>query len=719
MDRLPLSVCIIARDEEQHIESCLASVASIAAQIVLCDTGSTDRTVAIAERYGAAIYRTEWQDDFAAARNESLRHARQPWILVLDADERLCTPDAVRTALATADTTVGGFFVTIASISTAGSSSPTQYQTQVVRLFRNDERLRYEGIIHEQILPSLRRAGYRCVPTAIMVEHVGYNLDPQRMHAKQRRNLDLLNRALEQEPESAFYRFHRAKTLMALGDNTAATADIEIALRTAHRDSILLPQILNYAALLAVHAGCYEKALSYAQQSATILPQQPMSWFLIGEMYRIQGDAHGALQAYTRALQALETNDPLVGMVGTLVVPRDEIELRRGRAADALGQTAIAEACYRRALEINPGNLSVHQLLEKRMQHSSSPKRPLLSLAMIVRNEAHTLARCLESVRDVVDQMVIVDTGSTDGTIALAKAYGAEVYHFAWCDDFAAARNEALRHACGEWILYLDADEVLAPDSAGMLRHLLYQQPLQVGGLLCTIVSPHRVGEDASEVHRGAYPRLFRNYGYPRIAFRGRVHEQITPAIIECGGAIVHSPIVIYHSGYNIPREQLEEKVRRNYRLLIRHVQEEPLNGYAWFQLGQTLARMQLFSEAEQAFRFALQMQLSAPLHASAANALAYVCGVQGRYQEALTWAEESLCIVPDQNLALHYKAHALLALNRFEEACAAFEQLLTRLDTDQHDLSVGFEIEIDRRAIEQKLKIAQQQASTPTMNLA
>lgn len=181
----------------------------------------------------------------------------------------------------------------------------------------------------------------------------------------------------------------------------------------------------------------------------------------------------------------------------------------------------------------------------------------------------------------------------------------------------------------------------------------------------------------------------------------------------------MHSPIVIYHSGYNIPREQLEEKVRRNYRLLIRHVQEEPLNGYAWFQLGQTLARMQLFSEAEQAFRFALQMQLSAPLHASAANALAYVCGVQGRYQEALTWAEESLCIVPDQNLALHYKAHALLALNRFEEACAAFEQLLTRLDTDQHDLSVGFEIEIDRRAIEQKLKIAQQQASTPTMNLA
>lgn len=719
MDHLPISVCIIARDEEHLIEGCLASVAPIAAQIVLCDTGSTDRTVAIAERFGATVYRTEWQDDFAAARNESLRYARQPWILVLDADERLCTPDAIRAALATADTTVGGFFVTVASISTAGSSSPTQYQTQVVRLFRNDERLRYEGIIHEQILPSLLRAGYRCIPTAITVEHVGYNLDPQRMRAKQLRNLSLLNRALEREPDSTFYRFHRAKTLMALGDNAAASADIDVALRTARDDSILLPQILNYAALLAAHASFHDKALSYAQQSATIHPHQPMSWFLMGEIYRMRGDAHSALQAYSQALQAHEINDPLVRMIGTLVVPRDEIEVRRGRAAHALGQDAIAEACYRRALEINPENLSAYQLLEELMHQSSSQRRPLLSLTMIVRDEEHTLGRCLEAVRGVVDQIVIVDTGSTDSTIAIAREYGAEVHHFAWCDDFAAARNEALRHACGEWILYLDADEMLTPESAATLRHLLRQQPPHVGGLLCTIVSPHRVGENTSEMHRGAYPRLFRNYGYPRIAFRGRVHEQITPAIIECGGAIVHSPIVIQHSGYNIPREQLEEKVRRNYRLLIRHVQEEPLNGYAWFQLGQTLARMQLFSEAEQAFRLALQMKLSAPLHASAANALAYVCGVQGRYEDALAWAEESLRIVPDQTLALNYKAHALLALNRFEQAYAAFEQLLTRLDTATGTLSVGFEIEIDRATIEQKLQMIRERAPTLTMNRA
>ena len=337
------------------------------------------------------------------------------------------------------------------------------------------------------------------------------------------------------------------------------------------------------------------------------------------------------------------------------------------------------------------------------MEQQPSRKRPLVTLAMIVRNEEGHQPRCLESVRGVVDQIVVVDTGSHDHTTAIAEQFGAEVYQFEWRDDFAAARNESLRYARGEWILYLDADEQLDADSTQNLRMLLERQPPEVGGLLCTIVNPHRVGNDSTETHRGAYPRLFRNYGYPRIAFRGRVHEQITPAIIECGGAIIHSPIVIHHGGYDIPSDQLEQKVRRNYRLLIRHVQEEPLNAYAWFQLAQTLARMRLFDEAERAFGFALQIGLSTPLAASAASALAYLCGSQGRYREALEWAEESLRNIPNQTVALNYKAHALAALGRYDEAAHAFREVLTRID--QHTpLSVGFEIELDRAAIERRI---------------
>ncbi|MCX8051053.1 MAG: glycosyltransferase [Chlorobi bacterium] len=690
MERLPLSVCIIARNEEQRIERCLASVATIAAQIVVVDTGSTDATIERARRAGAEVFSIPWEDDFAAARNASLDRARQPWILVLDADERLVTPEELARTITTASDDVGGFLVEVRSVSTAGGGSPTPYLVHVVRLFRNDRRHRYEGIIHEQILPSIVRAGYRCAPSAVAIEHDGYDLDPATMRVKHERNMRLLDRALARDPESAFYRFHRAKTAMALGRFDRAAADLDVALRTARGDGILLPQVLNHAALLATFQNRWHEAIAYAQRSLELLPGQPMSWFLIGESFRALGDAGAALDAYRHTAEALDADDPRVRLAGTLRIPRHELCQRIEQMVRALDTHNERTRVF------------ISNRLEK---HMDSTARPLLTLAMIVRNEETTLQRCLESVRGVVDQIVVVDTGSTDDTIAVAERFGAEVYRFPWCDDFAAARNESLRHARGQWILYLDADETLTPESAQMLRQLVERQPAQVGGLLCTIVSPHRQGSDGVETHRGAYPRLFRNYGYPRLAFRGRVHEQITPAIVECGGAIVHSPIVIWHSGYDVSRERLEEKVRRNYRLLIEHVKEEPLNAYAWFQLGQTLARMQLFSEAEGAFELALQIGLSPPLQASAASAMAYLCGTQQRYAEALEWAEKSLRIVPDQTLALAYKAHALEALGERDAARRAFTELLERLDRGTEHLSVGFEIELDRTRIEQKVR--------------
>lgn len=700
MERLPLTVSIIARNEQEHLSRCLDSVAPIAAQIVLVDTSSDDDTAQVASRYGGEVHHFLWCDDFAAARNESLRHARHPWILVLDADEVLISPGAVSDALASATTPIGGYLTTVQSVSTAGGGLPTRYATTVVRLFRNHERLRYEGIVHEQILPSILHAGFRIAPSTIVIEHYGYALDPALLRRKQERNLQLLDRAIEREPNSAFYRLHRARTLMALGYFDRARADLECARSAAKTTGTLLPQILLQRSLLAAIEGCDDDATASALEALRLVPDHPMPWFLIGDIHERRGNTCAALEAFEQARQALEHPSPQVAIIGTVEIPLDMLHSRIQRLRRMLESPATA------AQRENAAATSSHPyvLFTEEDPMQPYPHQPLITLAMIVRNEEDALPHCLNSVRDCIDQIVIVDTGSHDRTIAIAEEFGAEVYRFPWCDDFAAARNESLRHARGEWILYLDADEELDAESARELRWLLQRQPPQVGGLLCTIVSPHRVGSGGTEIHRGAYPRLFRNYGYPRIAFRGRVHEQITPAIIECGGAIVHSPIVIHHRGYDIAQEELEAKVRRNYRLLIQHVQEEPLNAYAWFQLAQTLARMRLFSEAERAFGFALQIGLSPPLAASAASALSYICGVQGRYQDALRWAEESLRTVSDQTVALNYKAHALASLGRYTEAADAFAELLRRLDRHV-PLSVGFEIELDRRQIENQLQ--------------
>ncbi|MFC1618615.1 glycosyltransferase family 2 protein, partial [Candidatus Neomarinimicrobiota bacterium] len=96
-----------------------------------------------------------------------------------------------------------------------------------------------------------------------------------------------------------------------------------------------------------------------------------------------------------------------------------------------------------------------------------------LSVCMIVRNEARMLPGCLNSLTGVADQIVVIDTGSEDDTAKIARSFGAQVYDFPWGDDFAAARNESIRHASGDWILWIDADERLLPSSIEFLKRSL------------------------------------------------------------------------------------------------------------------------------------------------------------------------------------------------------------------------------------------------------
>src|SRR6516162_9004672 len=102
---------------------------------------------------------------------------------------------------------------------------------------------------------------------------------------------------------------------------------------------------------------------------------------------------------------------------------------------------------------------------------------PRVSLTMIVKNEEANLAACLESTASLFDEIIVVDTGSTDRTREVAARFGAAVFDFPWCDDFAAARNEALRHAGGDWIFWLDADERLDEANRTELRGLLAALP--------------------------------------------------------------------------------------------------------------------------------------------------------------------------------------------------------------------------------------------------
>jgi tetratricopeptide (TPR) repeat protein len=200
---------------------------------------------------------------------------------------------------------------------------------------------------------------------------------------------------------------------------------------------------------------------------------------------------------------------------------------------------------------------------------------------MIARDEAALIASCLESVRHLVREMIVVDTGSTDGTAEVAARHGARVFAFPWQDDFAAARNHALARATGDWILVLDADEVLEPVSAGELAGLLAAPGVE--GYFVTIRNYLGQGEEAYEDRA---VRLFRNR--PQYRFEGTIHEQIAGTIRRHngGGGLALSPLVISHFGYLDDHLRTKGKYRRNVRILERALAERPDDPFLLFCLG-------------------------------------------------------------------------------------------------------------------------------------
>jgi hypothetical protein len=197
---------------------------------------------------------------------------------------------------------------------------------------------------------------------------------------------------------------------------------------------------------------------------------------------------------------------------------------------------------------------------------------PRLALVMIARDEARCIARCLESAKRYVDTMIVLDTGSTDDTVAIAERCGATVHHFTWRDDFSAARNAALDHSDADWNLILDADEWLA-DGADALAPALLPPTSVAAARFIGCVRIVNQGTDAQA--RKYIPRVL-----PRgVRYEGRIHEQpVSPLPKQL------LPLAVGHDGY--AGAQLERKAGRNDALLRAELAANPSDPYLLFQLG-------------------------------------------------------------------------------------------------------------------------------------
>ena len=276
--------------------------------------------------------------------------------------------------------------------------------------------------------------------------------------------------------------------------------------------------------------------------------------------------------------------------------------------AEASGDGQSARLCAEEARRLAPGWKPVRQFLNRRLKGSAHPQwltlpsslrskptdqGPKLSVLLITKNEEKFIGQCLSSVKDLADQIVVVDTGSTDRTVEIAKEHGAEVHSFTWCDDFSAARNAALEHVTGDWVLMLDADEELSPESRAVLQ--AHQADAGVIAWRLPIVDIGREDEGHSFV-----PRLFRNA--PALFFVGRVHEQVFSSIEvrrqEWGLDNRLGEATLIHHGYTKEMMRDRNKIERNLHLLERAVEELPGEPNLLMSLGQELSRSGREAEA-------------------------------------------------------------------------------------------------------------------------
>ncbi len=213
------------------------------------------------------------------------------------------------------------------------------------------------------------------------------------------------------------------------------------------------------------------------------------------------------------------------------------------------------------------------------------------ALVMIARNEARCIGRCLASARPWVDEMIVLDTGSTDDTVAIARSLGAQVHHFTWCDDFSAARNAALAHSHADWHIVLDADEWV--QSGGQtLADLRERQPDHVGALaVCSEFGDHSTGS-AVPHHATSWISRVLPQG---VRYTGLIHEQPHHNL-----PVRRLPVVIGHDGY--APQALQDKGDRNARLLQAALQAQPDDAYLRYQWGKDHEVHDRFDEACQAY---------------------------------------------------------------------------------------------------------------------
>jgi GT2 family glycosyltransferase/tetratricopeptide (TPR) repeat protein len=308
-----------------------------------------------------------------------------------------------------------------------------------------------------------------------------------------------------------------------------------------------------------------------------------------------------------------------------------------------------------------------------------------LSFSMIAKNEERFIAKCLRSVKPIADEMIVVDTGSTDRTKDIARAFGARVFEFPWTGDFSEARNFSLSQAEGGWIFSLDADEVISSNDYPRIREIV-EKSKPIAFKVVTRNYSTEVGAQGFTANIGEYPleesglgwfpstkvRLFPNH--KGIRFENPVHEFVEGTIARAVVPLKDSPIPVHHYG-RLDNKKLKEKGEAYYELGKKKLKEKGENDLkAIYELGIQAGELKRYEEAADLFERLVQME---PLYPLAQFNLGFAYLELGRFPEALFYSQKGYELDPEKKECAVNLAHCEIVVGEVSRAKAIVEKIL------------------------------------------
>ena len=485
-----VSACMIVRDEEKLLSGCLDSIRNWVDEIIVVDTGSNDKTVTIALSYGAKVFNQQWEGDFAKHRNFSLAKATSDWVLIIDADERICEEDVLRLKeLIDSDQ---HYIVSINVFNVISKDEKLTTFLPAVRLFRRALNLSYAGNVLERLVYPPDAPVAR---SNVKLKHLGNDRTPEQRRKKFERTHALLEKHLQKNPDDPFALFSLAELLRGAGkENADLFSDeiIKLAMRTVTltRPNDRLTRSIHLMSLDQLAWACFYKgdlrqALVFAQRALRHKNDYLDPLLLLGHIFVHSKEYEKSRAAYFRYLDIQAKYDPASTRDTIKLVNADSrVAAYYGLAilAEKMGNSHEALKYYRKAIEINPEFLEAHKKI-KSLEQVSAAGISEFELAVKNLNEGN-----YQAVEENFHKVLEEATDKSEAILQIAQEY---------------FKKERYNEAAGYYQMWLDANEQ-DPEILNELGNCYFKMKQYENAL------PHY--ETASEFQNPS-PAVLRNLG--------------------------------------------------------------------------------------------------------------------------------------------------------------------------------------------------------------